>query len=279
MTEKPLTAAGYSAGDTDRVKMLCLHLAVALGDLTGELIVVGGLVPSLLIPQDHLPPGALAHAGTRDLDLGLSLALLDHERYRALGERLRRAGFSPDTNTEGNLTRQRWRHSEHRGLTVDFLISPSSAEDRGGTIRNLESDLAALIAPGLHLAFVDQERMSMTGVTLLKEPANREIRVCGPGAFVVLKALAFRARAEAKDAYDLYYMIRNYPGGVQAIAGKLRSMRTDSEAVKAIGILQEDFLDPARTGPSRVARFLLERADDALQAEVSGFVARMLDAM
>jgi predicted nucleotidyltransferase len=45
---------------------------------------------------------------------------------------------------------------------------------------------------------------------MLGERASREIWVCGPGAFVVLKALAFRTRGENKDAYDLYYVIRNY---------------------------------------------------------------------
>ena len=32
--------------------------------------------------------------------------------------------------------------------------------------------------------------------------------MCGPGAFVVLKALAFRDRGEPKDAYDLVYVLR-----------------------------------------------------------------------
>jgi hypothetical protein len=37
------------------VKATCLYLATKLGDLMPELIVVGGLVPSLLIDQENLP--------------------------------------------------------------------------------------------------------------------------------------------------------------------------------------------------------------------------------
>lgn len=37
-----------------------------------------------------------------DLDLGLSLALLDDERYAEISDRLGREGFEPDTNDAGN---------------------------------------------------------------------------------------------------------------------------------------------------------------------------------
>jgi hypothetical protein len=53
-----------------------------------ELVVVGGLAPSLLIDQEKLPQGVDAHAGTMDLDIGLDLALLDKGRYETLTERL-----------------------------------------------------------------------------------------------------------------------------------------------------------------------------------------------
>ena len=46
------------------------------------------------------------------------------------------------------------------------------------------------------------------------EQPTREVWVCGPGAYVVLKALAFRLRGENKDAYDLHYLVRNYGAGI-----------------------------------------------------------------
>jgi hypothetical protein len=38
-------------------------------------VVVGGLVPSLLIDQQHLPQNVTAYVGTMDLDLGLAFAI------------------------------------------------------------------------------------------------------------------------------------------------------------------------------------------------------------
>ena len=73
-----------------------------------EVVVIGGLVPSLLVDSEKLPEGASAHVGTMDLDVGLKLTVLDEGRYRTLTERLRAAGLEEDRNDEGKPTRQRW---------------------------------------------------------------------------------------------------------------------------------------------------------------------------
>ena len=114
-----------------------------------------------------------------------------------------------DTNDDGNTTRQRWRITNSGTVTVDFLIQPSLLSDKGGRLRNIETDFAAIIAPGLKLAFQDRKRLTLEGRTIFGEKASREVWVCDAGAFVVLKSLAFDGRGENKDAYDPYYVIRN----------------------------------------------------------------------
>ncbi len=60
---------------------MALHIATILGDLTREMVIVGGLVPYLIIDQERVPD---RHVGTRDLDLGLSIGILDEQRYREI---------------------------------------------------------------------------------------------------------------------------------------------------------------------------------------------------
>jgi len=276
MTEKPLTAAGYLPEHTRRVRETCLYVATKLGDLLEDLVVVGGLVPSLLIDQQHLPAGAEPHAGTMDLDLGLAFALVGQKRYQEVAERLRRAGFTPDVNAEGRPTRQRWRISEPP-VTVDFLVEPEDALAKAGRVFDLERDFAAIIAPGVHLAFEDRSRVTLSGVTIQGESTSRELWVCGPGAFIVLKALAFHLRGENKDAYDLFYVTRNYGAAVADVAARLRPLLVASIAKKAMECLKGDFLEPDATGPRRVAEFVRGRVDVNLQAEVVAFVRRLVD--
>ena len=64
MTDKPTTAAGYKGRQTELVRATCLYAATRLGDIMDELVVVGGLVPSLLVNQQMLPTGADSHVGT-----------------------------------------------------------------------------------------------------------------------------------------------------------------------------------------------------------------------
>src|SRR5688572_28876751 len=96
MPDKASTSADYAAGHVDLVRETCLYVATKLGDLSDEVVIIGGLAPSLIVDQKNLPEGAQAHAGTMDLDLGLTMALLDEGLYRTLTDRLRRAGFSMD---------------------------------------------------------------------------------------------------------------------------------------------------------------------------------------
>ena len=88
-------------------------------------------------------------------------------------------------------------------------MTPTRAAGSG----NIEKDFAAIISPGLKFAFQDRRRVRIAGKTIFGENASREVWVCGPGAFVVLKALAFKGRGENKDAYDLYYLVRNFAVG------------------------------------------------------------------
>lgn len=275
MPEKPTTAAGYPPEQVARVKATCLYLATKLGDLMPELVVVGGLVPSLLIDQENLPENVTPHVGTMDLDLGLAFALVGEARYQEVAERLRNAGFTPDENDEGKPTRQRWRISEP-AVTVDFLIEPEkSTEAQAGRLFALTKDWAAIIAPGLHLAFRNHRAVKLTGKTIVGETAEREIRVCGAGAFVVLKALALHIRGENKDAYDLFYLLRNYGRGVSDVAAELRPLLSDASAQKAMEYLRGDFKDADSIGPRRASDFLYGRPDAATQADAVGFVRQL----
>lgn len=194
MADKPKRASEYKSEQVELVRATCLYVATKLGDMMDDLLIIGGLVPSLIVDQVDLPDGTDAHVGTMDLDVGLQLALLDEGRYRKLTERLRDAGFEMDKNDDGNPTRQRWAITNAGTVTVDFLIPPSREGDRGGKLRDIEPDFAAIIAPGLRCAFRDRKQVTLDGRTLFGEKANRDLgqrRLGHPGPGF---ALAHRAR-------------------------------------------------------------------------------------
>jgi hypothetical protein len=274
MPPKPRTASGYDRTHVANVRATCLYLATVIGDLQDELVIVGGLVPHLLIDQAGVDT---EHVGTADLDVGLALTILDAKRYQALTERLRGAGFGPDENESGQPTRQRWKIDGPPRVTVDFLIPPTAASDQGGRIKDIEQDFAALIAPGLSLAFLDRVAVRLEARTIRGERAARTIQVCGPGAFVAMKALAFRNRGEPKDAYDLDYVLRFLDEGPRRTADALVSMGREADALRAIAFLREDFGTMDSLGPLRVAGFIHGAPNEEAQADAWAGVRDLLD--
>ena len=120
----------------------------------------------------------------------------------------------------------------------------------------------------------------MRGHTIFDERAEREVWVCGAGAFIVLKALATRGRGENKDCYDLAHML-NYVMFDESSHDDLLSFlydnRNDSHVQKALSIIKQDFTQQDEVGPMRAARFLRGGPDDEIQADVVGLTARLLD--
>lgn len=284
MADASSSVGDYTPEMLRYVRAVCLYLATLLKDHLDDLVLVGGLVPHLLIAPEDLPPGATPHVGTKDVDIGLALHLLDDEKYRAISERLRGAGFHPDEKEEtGNPILQTWRIDVEGvpKVTIDFLIGQADAKHPPSSTHKLEKDFAAYVIPGVPLAFADLVRVPLSGTTILGEKVKEPILfpVCGPGAFVVLKALAFagkHGRGTFKDAYDLFWLIRNHPGDVEAVAARVRALLPAPLVEEALRVLEENFSEDDQIGPMRVARFVHKRPDPALQADVVAFLTRFL---
>lgn len=256
---KPTTRDGYDKVFGLKVQAACLHLLTFVGDLKDELVIVGGLVPTLLTQNQQVEE---VHVGTMDLDVGLSVAVLTEERYEALAQRLTRAGFAPDSNAKGNLTRHRWNH-QLSGVKVDFLIQTSTD---AGKLQNMTASLAAIQVDAIELAFLDRVEVELSGETLNHDKATRRLWVCGPSAFVAMKAIAFGNRNEPKDAYDLVYVLREcQPRPSSALC-------THTVFRNALERLASDFATLDSHGCKRAASFLGNESDELL-ADIVGMVA------
>jgi len=208
----------------------------------------------------------------------MALAILDEEKYKEVAERLRRADFVHDTRG-GNPIVQRWLWGD-LDVTIDFLIPPTDDAQRGGQIKHLEGDFGVIVAPGLDLAFLERELIELDGATLEGDRARRSVPVCGPGAYTVLKALAFRFRRERKDAYDLDYVLATWPAGTPDIARRLAGHAEGHQEIVATALahLDEDYATIDHLGPRAAARFRDTGDEDAAAADAQGRVADLLRA-
>lgn len=114
----------------------------------------------------------------------------------------------------------------------------------------------------------------LKGPTIRGERGRRAVWVCGPAAFVVMKALALHLRGENKDAYDLTYLLRFGPS-LEVVAKQLTLMKDEPEVREGLGYLREASRPPT-AWPTSSRRVLLGEPNDAEEADAYGVVQDLL---
>lgn len=101
----------------------------------------------------------------------------------------------------------------------------------------------------------------------------------------VTKGYAIQNRHKQKDAYDIYYCIRNYPGGPQALADACKPLLALEEAKQGYANIAGKFDTEDGYGPTSVRKFVEEthlledRTADQWQTDAFGQVQAWLKAL
>jgi hypothetical protein len=282
---------GYNPALADQLAAEAADIIRALGFMAPHVVLIGGLVPGLLIPV--LDPGIEPHTGTADIDLCLSVALVegDTEAYVRIETTLKQLGFQ-----EGD-TSFRWHRRTGTNLTVEFfcpasehrpagrVFRPSQAENPTGK-HNLGGHLSALALDAGQLLTTDVEIIHRTFVLPQdKGTLAMDLKVTGPLAFLAAKINALHGRDKPKDAYDIVWLIESWPDGPAAAAASFaqRPAYHQPGIANALNTIRDAFAAPDRIGPRSYARFLALNAQDEPQLErravgaVTEFIAALPD--
>jgi hypothetical protein len=81
------------------------------------------------------------------------------------------------------------------------------------------------------------------------------IRVAGAVPFLVMKGMALWTREERKDAYDIYYLVSNYPGGIDGLAKAFEPYQKHVMVREGLSKIRSKFLNPEYIGPVWAAEF------------------------
>jgi hypothetical protein len=267
--------AGY---DPDLASILvseAADLVRALGFMAPHVVLIGGLVPGLLVPI--LDPGIEPHVGTADIDLCLSVALVegDTEAYERIETVLKRLDFH-----EGSAS-FRWQRKDGIKLTVEFFCPADAQRLAGRAFRpthannpkgkhNFGSSLSALALEAGELLTTDIEIISRTVVLPRdKGTLDMELRVTGPLAFLIAKRNALYGRDKPKDAYDIVWLVESWPGGPAAAALSFaqRPAFRRPEVAVALQALGTAFATPDSIGSRSFSRFLATGTREEAQLE------------
>ena len=278
---EPQSAADYDDRTSAAVKAVLIEMGQILGAFKGKFAIVGGAVPWLLLGNEDMP-----HVGTLDVDVGLDAEALGDGEYVTLIDALRGHGYEQRRELR-RFQLVRSVAATDGGASIDVIVDflmPRDAE----VIKNvppLISDFAVQRADGADLALRFYQLVAIAG-PMPEGGTNRvEVAVCSIPALLAMKGHAVQGRYKQKDAYDIYYCIRNYPGGLEALAEACRPLLEHESGKVGFSYIADKFDSVDGFGPTCVRKFveetkvLGERTPDQWQQDAFGQVDAWLRAL
>ncbi len=233
-----------------------LEVARLLYDYRDGIVIVGGSVPGLIL--DNSLPG---HIGTIDVDIALDQTTIQAVGYRSIMQLLFSRGY-----IQGDQPFIFYRNLQVDGqeitIEVDFL-----AGEYGGTSKRHRTQVVQDMHPrktrACDLAFWNPIQITIEGILPEGGKDRASIKVASIVPFLMMKAQALNSRLKEKDAYDIYYCVANFPGGLDALVESFRSFPDHPLIQEGLAILGEKFSSIDSAGPVFITNFMDESDPDS----------------
>ncbi len=252
MALEPQSANDYDDRTTAAARSVLVEIGQILGSHQGKFALIGGSLPGLLIAEDDMP-----HVGTLDIDLSLDPEALDDGEYKLLVEALMGQGYA-QTATTRRFQLARSVPASDGGAPIEILVDFLMARD-AVVFKNdppLVDGFAVQKADGAGLALKYNELITVEGKMPGGAVNSVKIAVASIPALLAMKGFALNNRKKAKDAYDVYYCVRNYAGGPTALADACRPLMKDPVAVEGFACVVAKYRRLDFFGPASVRAFV-----------------------
>lgn len=238
----------YTADAVEAARSVLLELTRLLGEYQDGIVIVGGWVPELLLSQ-----APRRHIGSLDVDLALDHRTLQKVGYKTIMQLLLACGYR-----QGEQPFIFFRTVQLGGRSLDVEVDFLAGEYAGTTRRHRTQkiqDLHPRKARGCELAISMATEVTLRGTLPGGGKDAATLRVSTIVPFLVMKAMALASRLMEKDAWDIYYCIRYYPGGISGLVDEFQPHLKNRLVQEALAILGEKFASPEHVGPKHVADF------------------------
>lgn len=238
----------YIAEAVEAARRVLLELSHLLGEYQENMVIVGGWVPQLLLGE-----APRQHIGSLDVDVALDHYSLQDVGYRTILQLLLARGYR-----QGKQPFIFYRIVEMGGhsfeVEVDFLAGEYAGTTHSHRTQKAQ-DMRPRKARGCDLALSLATEVTLSGTLPSGGKDNVTVRVASIVPFIVMKAMALAGRLMEKDAWDIYYCIRYYPGGDGRLADEFRKHLKNKIVQEALSKIGEKFASPDHVGPKHIADF------------------------
>ena len=248
----PQSASNYEDRTTAAVKSVLLEIGQVLGEFRGKFVVIGGAVPWLLLNESEMP-----HIGTQDVDLSLDAEALGDGEYVNLVTSLQTQGYKQRDNLS-SFQLVRTVPARDGGPDIDIVVDFLMPRDAKIAKNNppFTSNFAVQRAHGADLALKFYQMIAIEGEMPDGGKNRVHIAVASIPALLAMKGYAINNRLKRKDAYDIYYCIRNFPDGIDALVKVTLPLLEIETVRKGYCFISDKFRDINGFGPTSVRIFV-----------------------
>lgn len=238
----------YSEGQKKAAHRVLVELVNIFKEYEDEIRIVGGWVPDLMFPGE-------GHIGSVDVDVLINHLTLEDEGYQNMSRILKKNGYMDHPDKYFSFIRT----VEVEGIPYDVDVD-ILAGMYGGTQPKRRSQhvqgLKALKATGGNFAFdFPAQEINVEAERPDGAMDVAKVNVVAIVPYIIMKTAAM-GRGKAKDAYDIYFILKHYRGGVKALAKEFAPVSERNLVVEMKEKLKGKFASELHAGPKDVADFL-----------------------
>lgn len=255
-----VTRSNYPKNEVEACLSVLVEFMTLLGEYRESIVLIGGWVPYFLIERKKHE-----HVGSLDIDAAFDFNTISSEAYNTILKLLKKRGYQ-----EGNQP-----FIFHRTIKVESGIEVTVeinllAGEYGGTSKSHRTqkiqDVRARKARGCDLVF-EHNFLNIITAKMPDQATNRlTIKIADVIPFLVMKGMALWDRYKEKDAYDIYFTISNYPGGIQTLVNMFKPVKSNRLVTEGLGKIKSKFIDIESPGPIWVVNF--EEITDEEEKEI-----------
>ena len=243
-----VTRTDYGSDEVRAARSVIIELVHLLGEYRDKIVLIGGWIPGILLPSGSRP-----HIGSIDVDIALDHRRIHEDAYRTILELLLARGYR-----QGKQPFIFLRDVELSGriITVQVDLLAGEYEGTGKSHRHQRVQaVQARKARGCDLAFQFTREVVIEGELPNGAHDRVSVYVASIVPFMVMKGMAIEERLKEKDAWDVYYCLLNFPGGVRAMIEEFRPHLGNKLIQEGLRKLAAKFASTEHLGPQFVADF------------------------
>ncbi len=243
-----VTKTDYNQLAVEAAYSVLIEIMRILGEYRDNIVLVGGWVPQIIFKNDND-----LHVGSIDIDLALDHKEISDEGYKGIFDLLTERGYQRGKQP---FIFHRTVYVQNREICVQVDLLSGEYEGTGKSHRHQRvQEIHARKVRGCDLAFTNPMKITIEGYLPGGSKDSVVIKVASIVSFLIMKAIVLDERLKEKDAYDIYYCLKQYADKMDALVAEFKPHLENKLIQEGLSKLAKNFKGIEYSGPRFVSAF------------------------